>query len=108
MAVPFEIEVEALDEMRRRNDPHVLVDVREPWEHELCTVDGSVLIPLQSLPGRLAELPNDRTIVVICHHGGRSAQATMWLRSRGYTQATNLGGGIDAWARRIDPDMRTY
>lgn len=108
MRVPLEIDVERLDAMRKAGDPHLLLDVREPWEHELCAIDGSVLIPLQTLPGRLAELPTDRTVVVICHHGGRSAQATMWLRSRGYDQVTNLDGGIDAWARRIDPEMRTY
>lgn len=108
MSVPLEIEVERLDAMRRTGEDHVLLDVREPWETELVSLDGSLTIPMRMIPGRIADLPKDKPLVVMCHHGGRSAQVMMWLRQQGYDQATNLSGGIDAWARRIDPDMRTY
>lgn len=108
MSVPMEIEVERLDAMRRSGEDHVLLDVREPWETDLVSVEGSMPIPMRMLPGRVAELPRDKPVVVMCHHGGRSAQVMMWLREQGFDQATNLSGGIDAWARRIDPDMRTY
>lgn len=108
MSAPFEIDVETLDAMRRAGDDHTLIDVREPWEVELCAIPGAVHIPMQTIPDRLADIPDGKPAVVMCHHGGRSAQVTMWLRERGYGQATNLSGGIDAWARRIDPDMRTY
>lgn len=108
MSVPMEIEVERLDAMRRSGEDHVLLDVREPWETDLVAVEGSMPIPMRMLPGRVAELPRDKPVVVMCHHGGRSAQVMMWLREQGFDQATNLSGGIDAWARRIDPDMRTY
>ncbi len=108
MAVPFEIEVEELDRRRKAGDDLLLLDVREPWEHALCAIDGSLLIPMNGLPGRVAELPMDRDIVVVCHHGGRSAQVTMWLRSNGYGRAINLDGGVDSWARQIDPNMKVY
>lgn len=108
MPVPFEIEVEELDRRRKAGDDLFLLDVREAWEHDLCVIDGSALIPMHSVPGRVAELPVDRDIVVVCHHGGRSAQVTMWLRSQGFDRAINLDGGVDSWARRIDPNMKVY
>jgi len=108
MPAPFEIEVEELDRRRKAGDDGLLLDVREAWEYELCAIDGSLHIPMNGLPGRVAELPKDRDIVVVCHHGGRSAQVTMWLRSQGFGRAINLDGGVDAWARRIDPNMKVY
>lgn len=108
MAVPFEIGVTDLERMLKSDDPPMLLDVREPWEHSLCAIEGSVLIPLGTLPQRSGELPADKDIVVVCHHGGRSAQATMWLRSKGFARTINLDGGIDAWARQIDPNMKVY
>jgi rhodanese-related sulfurtransferase len=53
-------------------------------------------------------LPRDRSLAVICHHGGRSAQATAWLRNQGFDLATNVAGGIDAWARNVDPTLSRY
>lgn len=108
MRQPFEIDVEALDAMRKSGTPHVALDVREAWEVDIAAIDGSLHIPLNTLPGKLEQLPKDCPIVVICHHGGRSAQATMFLRHKGFDNATNLDGGVDAWARRIDTTMRTY
>lgn len=108
MATPLEIDVETLDRMRKGGEPHVLLDVREGWELDICKVDGATHIPLNQLPQRFGELPTDKPLVVICHHGGRSAQAMMYLRQRGLNQAINLEGGIDAWARRVDPAMKVY
>ncbi len=108
MATPLEINVEALDRMRRAEEPHALVDVREAWELDICAVEGCVHIPLNQLAQRTAELPTDKPLVIMCHHGGRSSQAMMFLRQRGFNNATNLEGGIDAWARRIDPEMKVY
>lgn len=105
---PAEITVQQLDAMRRNGQPHVVLDVREPWELAICRLPGSLEIPLATLPGRLHELPTDRPVVVMCHHGVRSAQATHWLRSQGYPNATNLAGGIDAWACQIDPSVKVY
>ena len=85
-----------------------VLDVREPWELEIASVEGAIAIPLGELTGRVGELPRDRPLAVMCHHGGRSAQATAWLRNQGFDRATNVAGGIDAWARTIDPTLSRY
>lgn len=85
-----------------------LLDVREPWEYELCHVDGSLLVPLRGLPARLDELDAEAAIVVICHHGVRSRQAGSFLEGQGFTSIFNLSGGIDAWAKEVDPAMCKY
>jgi sulfur-carrier protein adenylyltransferase/sulfurtransferase len=106
MAIPT-MTVKDLKALRDSKKPHLLVDVREPDEHEICRIEGATLIPLAQLPGRLAELPKDTAIVVHCHHGGRSAQAVGFLNQQGY-QATNVAGGIDAWSEQIDPAVPRY
>lgn len=85
-----------------------ILDVREPWEHALCALPEARLIPMPGLPGRLPELDPRRTTVVLCHHGLRSYQVAVWLERNGFTDVANLSGGIDAWAREIDPDMAQY
>jgi molybdopterin/thiamine biosynthesis adenylyltransferase/rhodanese-related sulfurtransferase len=99
--------VEELQQWRRNERSHVLVDVREPSEAAICRIEGSLLVPLGSLEGRLVELPLDRPIVVHCKGGGRSARATAMLRAKGL-DAHNLTGGIVAWADRIDPSLTRY
>ena len=89
-------------------DAPVVVDVREPWEVELCRIPDSVPMPLGSLPNEYMALPSDKPLVIVCHHGVRSRRAAMWLHARGVERVHNLTGGIDAWARDVDPDMRTY
>ncbi|MCG2575532.1 sulfurtransferase [Dechloromonas sp. XY25] len=91
----------------KRPDP-VLLDVREPWELELCRLAGSQHIPMHLVPMRCAEIDTDRDIVVICHHGARSMQVAMFLERQGFDSVLNLSGGVDAWAGEIDPDMRRY
>ena len=86
----------------------LLVDVREPWEYDRCRIEGSVLIPLQSLPGRTGELPRDRDLVLVCHHGNRSQRAAAWLQQSGYPRVHNLAGGVAAWADDVDPQMARY
>ena len=86
----------------------VLLDVREPWEFELCRIDGSRLMPMGSVLQRLVELQPDDEVVVICHHGVRSFHVARLLEQNGFTQVVNLSGGVDAWARQIDPAMATY
>jgi len=86
----------------------VLLDVREPWEHQAARIEGSTHVPMQQLPGRLAELEPDRDVVVICHHGARSMQAGMFLEKQGFSRVHNLVGGIDAWARTVDPAVPLY
>jgi rhodanese-related sulfurtransferase len=85
-----------------------LIDVREPWEVDICHVANSRSIPLGELQQRVSELSSEKTLVMICHHGMRSYHATLWLRQNGFDRALNLAGGIDAWAREIEPTMARY
>jgi rhodanese-related sulfurtransferase len=85
-----------------------LLDVREPEEFAICRIAGTTLIPMREVPQRLSELPSDVPIICICHHGGRSMQVAMFLASRGFDNVNNLAGGIDRWARDVDPAMPTY
>jgi len=89
-------------------DAPFLLDVRDPEEFDYCHVEGSVLIPMAELPRRAAELPTDREIVAICHHGVRSFQAAAFLRQNFGLDVTNLEGGIAAWAQEVDPSMKQY
>ena len=86
----------------------LVLDVREPWELQRCALPQATHIPMREIPGRLAELDPDTEIVVMCHHGVRSQQVAYFLASRGYQKVFNLSGGIDAWAREVDPSMATY
>jgi len=86
----------------------VLLDVREPWESSLCRIEGSQLAPLRTIAQQIGELDARRDIVCICHHGARSMHAAMFLQQQGFSSVFNLLGGVDAWARQIDPAMPTY
>ena len=85
-----------------------LVDVREPAEWQINRLPGAELIPLGELPDRLSELPQTEPIVVYCKVGGRSAEALALLRQSGFATARHLGGGINAYARTVDPSIPTY
>lgn len=85
-----------------------LLDVREPWEFQTCHLPESRHVPMAEVPKRLAELDSQAETVVICHHGGRSMQVAMFLEKQGFRQVHNLTGGLDAWARSVDPSMPTY
>lgn len=93
------------DDSRRRP---VLLDVREPWEVELCSLPGAQPIPMHLVPLRCGELDPADDIVVICHHGVRSMQVANFLAGEGYGSLFNLVGGVDAWAGEVDPTMRRY
>ncbi len=86
----------------------LLHDVREHWEYALCSIPGSVHVPMREIPARLNEFDPSRQIVCICHHGRRSMQVAMFLEHRGFEAVFNLSGGIDAWARQVDRSMATY
>ena len=86
----------------------VLIDVREPWEFELCRIEGAQLLPMGSVPSRMQELDPDADMVLICHHGMRSMQVGMFLQQQGFSRLRNLSGGIAAWAAQVDPAMPTY
>jgi rhodanese-related sulfurtransferase len=86
----------------------VLIDVREPWEHQLCRIEGATLIPLGTLAASLQTLPDVDELVCYCHHGMRSLDAATWLRFQGIEKAKSLAGGIERWSVEIDPNVRRY
>ena len=90
------------------NKDFTLLDVREPWERNICALPDAKIIPMREIPARAAELPQDQDIVVVCHHGIRSQQVVNYLERMGFTRLNNLVGGINAWAHEIDPKMPTY
>ncbi|HEU4437822.1 MAG TPA: rhodanese-like domain-containing protein [Methylomirabilota bacterium] len=90
-----------------RRDPVILLDVREDWETALCRLDNATHIPIEEIEFRTAELDPSDEIVVYCHHGVRSAAVAGFLRQQGF-RAVNLEGGLDQWARAVDPKMRRY
>lgn len=86
----------------------LLIDVREPWEFDTCHIDQSISIPMSQIPTQLQQMDNANEIVVICHHGVRSRQVIQYLQRQSTGNLINLEGGIDAWARQIEPDMAVY
>jgi rhodanese-related sulfurtransferase len=86
----------------------ILLDVREPWELEVCRLSGVKPMPMRSVPARHMELARDAEMVIVCHHGARSYQVAMFLEYQGFTNIYNLYGGMAAWARDVDPAMATY
>jgi adenylyltransferase/sulfurtransferase len=85
-----------------------LLDVREPFEAEIARIEGATLVPMRTVPARLAEIPRDRDVIVHCHHGMRSRSVADFLKAQGYTRIANLSGGIDRWSADVDPSVPTY
>jgi adenylyltransferase/sulfurtransferase len=102
-----EITVEELKARLDAKDDLFILDVREPHEYKICNLEG-YLIPLAELPKRVQELDPNKELVVHCRSGARSAKAVAFLRQAGFSKATNLKGGILAWADRIDPKVPKY
>jgi rhodanese-related sulfurtransferase len=102
------ISVRELADMRSTGKRHTVLDVREARELDVCRLDGALHIPMAEVPARAEELPTDRPLVVVCHHGARSQMVVDFLRDAGFDNAFNLDGGIEAWACEIDPSMRRY
>jgi rhodanese-related sulfurtransferase len=101
----------SVDELKRRHDAGedlILLDVREPDELATASIAWATAIPMAQIPTRLGELPSEKPIVVMCHHGGRSERVTRFLNANGYENAVNLTGGIDAWAVTADPSVPRY
>lgn len=100
---------EEIDTLLRNSPPHSLqlADVREPWEYDIVHIEGSLLIPLSQLQQAIEKLDTKIPVAVICHHGIRSAHACYFLEKSGF-DTINVSGGIDLWARTLDPDMAIY
>lgn len=95
--------------LQKRGDIFTLLDVREPWEVEKAQLEGAKTIPMGDIPTRAhQELDPDEHIVVMCHHGVRSLTVTNWLRQQGFEKVQSMRGGIDGWARTVDPKVPLY
>ncbi|MDP3091832.1 MAG: rhodanese-like domain-containing protein [Nitrospira sp.] len=104
----YSIGVKELKTRLDQGDKLVLLDVREPWEHALAKLEGSILIPLGTLPQALTKLDKNTEIIAYCHHGMRSADATGFLVQQGFANVKNLVGGIDAWSIQVDNAVPRY
>jgi adenylyltransferase/sulfurtransferase len=91
-----------------RSERPLLLDVRQDWETKLCRLENAVHIPIEEIELRADELDPSDEIVVYCHQGVRSAAVAEYLRSLGFASVKNLAGGLDSWARTVDPSMRRY
>jgi rhodanese-related sulfurtransferase len=105
----YEIAPEEVKSKLDAGEEFVLLDVREPWEFETARIDGAKLIPMGDVPSRAhQELDPEAPIVVLCHHGVRSMNVTVWLRQQGFEKAQSMRGGIDAWSRRVEGKVPMY
>jgi rhodanese-related sulfurtransferase len=99
-------------EVKRRIDAGEelsLIDVREPEEHQICRLAGATLIPMREIPQQFERLEvSALPLIVFCHHGVRSLTVVAWLREQGLGECLSMIGGIDAWAREVDPGVPRY
>jgi rhodanese-related sulfurtransferase len=91
-----------------RGEKVLLVDVREPWEFDVCRIEGAKLIPMGQIPANLQSLDVDEDVICYCHHGMRSLDVAVWLRNQGVATAKSLAGGIERWSQEIDPQVPRY
>lgn len=98
----------ARDRFARRDGTCILLDVRQPEELRIASVEGATWIPMMEIPARLAELDRAKEILVLCHHGMRAQQVADFLSRSGYASVASVTGGIDAWSAEIDPTVPRY
>jgi len=103
-----EISAQDAAKLRKSDSTVSFLDVREDSELEICKIDGAIHIPMGEIPERAESLPKDKTIIVFCHHGMRSANVQQYLEAKGFENLINLAGGIHAWANSVDPEVPTY
>ena len=107
---PIEIDCRTVCDKLATGADLFMLDCREPAEHELVRLASATLLPMGEIPARIAELQQhrDREIVVFCHLGMRSLEVAKWLREQGFANAKSMAGGIEQWARDIDPTLPRY
>jgi rhodanese-related sulfurtransferase len=111
MTNPFEVTPQAAKEKLTDRKQATLIDVREPQEFALAAIEGAELVPMGSVPAELQKLEalaDSGDLLILCHHGVRSMQVTMWLRARGIDNCYSVAGGIDRWSWEVDPDVPRY
>ncbi|HHZ80666.1 MAG TPA: hypothetical protein EYN68_09185 [Candidatus Marinimicrobia bacterium] len=107
MNVP-EITVTEVHTMQKKGDPFTLLDIREKWENDLVTIEGSQFVTMEEVPSKLSEFEQDKPMVIYCHTGVRSAAVAAYLLNQGFLDVKSMVGGIHAWALQVDPTLSTY
>jgi rhodanese-related sulfurtransferase len=110
-ALPYEVTVQETKRMIDAGERVVLIDVREPMEHDIARIEGARLIPMQSVPGRLTAIEaiaDEARVIVLCHHGVRSLSVVNWLREQGVESCQSMAGGIESWSLEIDRSVPRY
>jgi rhodanese-related sulfurtransferase len=107
---PIEVTVQQTKTMLQENPEIVLIDCRESDEYAIAHIEGSILMPLSELQQNLPKLEalKQKSIIVHCHHGGRSMRMVLWMRKNGFLECLNMAGGIDAWSTEIDSAVPRY
>lgn len=105
-----QIDVQELDEqLKAHPNQWLILDVREADELAICKIEQAMHIPMNSIPGHYKNLPSDKNIAVLCHHGMRSASVINWLeQNTNDLKLFNVQGGIAEWTRQIDPSLKNY
>jgi rhodanese-related sulfurtransferase len=109
--LPFEVSAKEVRQRLDAGETLFLVDVRQPEEHAIARIEGSELVPMNTVPNALSSLEekaDEGVLVVFCHHGVRSANVVNWLRGQGITSAQSMAGGIDSWSTDVDPSVPRY
>lgn len=108
--IPLETNCATVKARLDAKEDFLLLDCRERDEYQFVNIKEAKLLPMSELTDRVSELDpyRQKSIVVHCHHGGRSMKVTNWLRSQGFANVQNLAGGIDAWSQQIDPSLARY
>lgn len=105
----YEITPEEVKRKLDAGEAFTFLDVREAWESQTASIAGSKLMPMGDVPSRAhQELDPEDHIVVMCHHGVRSMNVTVWLRQQGFENVQSMRGGIDAWSRNVDEKVPVY
>jgi rhodanese-related sulfurtransferase len=97
-----------LAERMKNGESINLIDVREPYEHEIAKIDEAKLLPLSKFNDWIGDLKPENEVIVMCHHGIRSANLCMFLLRNGFESVFNLEGGIDLWSKEVDPGVPRY
>lgn len=110
LPTPIEVTCRDVQARRQAGQTFLFLDCREVDEYATAKIEGAVLIPMSALVDRVGELEPYRngSVVVHCHHGGRSLRVANWLRNQGFSQACSMAGGIDEWSREIDTSVPRY
>ncbi len=103
-----EITIQEFSDLQKRNAKILIVDVREDWEFELARIPNSILLAEKNFEQTVAHSKNVECVVVVCHHGLRSMNATLYLRENGVANAKNLQGGVDAYSVKLDNSVPRY